>query len=142
MTRNIIPLIAALILPGCANTSSSSLVGKWQSNEEKTLASMGQTPGVTDKAKNLFEHNFFGRLINEYNGKTIKSYYRNTSENYEGMDDPTPYTVLEETNEYYLVSGYNKALEKNGATKLYKEGSCYYVFVSKWNFKEYFCRVP
>ena len=130
-----------LLLASCSGVKPNTLIGTWQSNEKMTLQSMHEIPEVSEKAKVLFEHDFFGKLINEYGPKNSKSYYKNSSENYEGIDKPSPYKIIEETNEYYIISNYNNALNKYETLTLFKEGSCYYVLVTKWKFREYFCRI-
>jgi len=130
-----------VVLFGCASAPKNSLVGKWKSHEEKTLDSVRNTPGVTEKAMHLFEHDFFGKLINEYSKTTSKTYYENPADNIEGFNVPESYKILEETESYYLLTNKVTELTPNKTVKLYKDGNCYYVFVSRWNFKEYFCRI-
>ena len=137
----IILSILALSIIGCSNNEHQDLLGYWKSNEQKTLESVRNTPGITDKAKKIFNNNFFGKLIIEYKIDTYRALYENDEENPKEFYQYQPYSLLEVTNEYYLAESYNDILEEKEIQKLYKDGDCYYVFTSKWNFKEYFCRV-
>ena len=134
-------ILIIFLLPSCSGVKKNTLVGIWKSNEEMTLKSMRETPGISEKARALFQHEFFGKLINEYGTKTAKTYFENPSDNYEGIDKPSPYKIIEETNEYYIISSYNNFLKKHESITLYKAENCYYVLVSKWKFREYFCRI-
>ena len=138
MMKCIIAGIALALLTGCSVfTPHDSLVGQWKSNEEKSLASMNATEGVSDLAKNLFEHNVFGKVTMEYTAEGVRALRD------DGFADPryAPYKLVESTYSYYVVEIYNDTLRKNVAHKLYKEGDCYYTLVTKWNFHEYFCKV-
>jgi len=136
----IILAISTLPILGCSNDTHQDLLGYWKSNEQKTLESMRNTPGITEEAKEMFTGNFFGKLVIEYKKDTYRALYENEEENPKEFYQYQPYKVLKVTNEYYLTESYSDLLEEIEIKKLYKEGDCYYVFTSKWNFKEYFCR--
>ena len=136
----IIILILALSLFGCSQKPHKNLLGYWKSDEQKTLESMRVTPGVTDKAKELFENNFFGKLVVEYKEDTYRAKYVDEEDNLEEFYKYYPYKVIEVNEDYYLVESYSQLLGENEIKKIYKDGDCYYVLISKWSFREYFCR--
>lgn len=133
-------LTIALTLVGCSPIPHEDLLGYWKSNEPKTLESMRATPGITEKAKELFEKDFFGKLVIEYKADTYRAKFEREEDNIEEFDQYYPYKILKKGEGYYLVESYSQHLEENETKKIYMDGNCYYVLVSKWNFREYFCR--
>ena len=116
------------------------LVGFWKSNEVKTLESMNQTKGVTEQAKNIFEKGFFGQLVIEYREKDYRSRFIKEEDNVEEFDEYIKYKILEETEKFILIESIDLLSNELETKKLFKENNCYYVLVSKWEFKEYFCK--
>lgn len=101
---------------------------------------MNEVGGVSVKAKKVFANGFFGRLIAEYRKKDGRVYFGNKEENTEENYKYHPYTLIEESGEYFLISYFDLQEEKKIEIKLYREGDCYYLPVSQWNFREYFCK--
>lgn len=109
------------------------LEGHWRSNEEKTLASFRQAKDATQKQRELFENDFFGKLYMHIECKKFTSV----------MDDWI------ETSKYDLVSSssksvtirYNSELEGEVVREAIIEGDCYSLEVNGGQFKEYFCPV-
>ncbi len=136
--KSFILLIICLNLADAVHAAENNLLGKWKSNEKKTLESMRETQGITDKAKVLFENDFFGKLIIDYKNDTYQARFDNSVEE---LNKYYPYKILEVTTEHYLIEGYDALLEEFEKKMLFWEGECYFVYTSKWNFKEYFCRL-
>lgn len=113
------------------------LQGKWKSDEERTLASMRATPGVSEEAKAIFENDFFGHLEVEYRGDTVRMVLDDEAYDIGFM----PVEVLEESDGFVVLSQWNPLLEEFQPQTVYFEGECYYVLTGNPLFREYFCRV-
>jgi hypothetical protein len=124
-----------------AEGSASDLIGVWKSDEQKTLASMNQTTGVTKEAKKIFEDNFFGRLKTEFRKDEWRAYFDAEEDNVEGMEEFRPYTLIEETDKEFTIEYYDEMNEEKVTKVLHREGNCYWLPVSRWQFREYFCKV-
>jgi hypothetical protein len=135
-------LLLAPALMSSSDIPHQELLGFWKSNEEKTLASMHATPGVTKKAKEMFENNVFGKRVVEYKIDTYRARYENEEDNSEALNRYYTYRVLEK-GENYLILEYRIPLVKNNLRRktIFMDGNCYYELVSRWNFKEFFCRI-
>lgn len=111
---------------------------------------MNSIDGVTQKAKDLFEDNFFGHLISEYRESEARAYFdncevecKNTKDCDSVCDDFkkfVPYELLEETESYFIIRVYDELLAEEVEKTLHREGNCYYITFSKWDIKEYFCK--
>ncbi len=123
------------------NCLGSELVGLWKSNEELTLRSMNEVGGVSAKARRVFENGFFGRLNAEYREKDGRVYFDNAEDNTEENYKHHPYTLIEETDEYFLIKYFDLLEETSIEMKMYREDNCYFMHVSQWKFREYFCKV-
>ncbi|WP_155238687.1 hypothetical protein [Teredinibacter turnerae] len=119
----------------------SELVGIWKSDAVRTLASMRQVEGISCKAKELFKNDFFGHLIAEYTSNQGRSYFDRDEDNAEGMKDFSPYLMLEETPEKFVIQYHDDLTDSEVTKELRREGNCYWLPVSKWEFREYFCRI-
>jgi hypothetical protein len=118
------------------------LIGVWKSDEQKTLASMNQTTGVTKRAKEVFENDFFGRLNIEYRKDEWRSYFDGEEDGIDGNEIFLPYTLVEETDKEFIIEYYDEINEEKVTQILRREGDCYWLPVSRWQFREYFCKVP
>lgn len=98
------------------NTTKSELIGVWKSDSEKTLRSMRNVDGITCKAKQLFENNFFGHLIAEYTERKSRFYFDRKDDNTAGMKSFSPYRLVEETAEKFVVQYFDE-LENEEITK-------------------------
>jgi hypothetical protein len=97
---------------------------------------MNSAEGVTEEARTLFENDFFGQLVVEYKENESRSVI-------ERDDFDTgfqPYQVVEVTEDYIRIKESSKILGDTETT-IYPDGECFYVIVSKFQFREYFCRV-
>jgi len=112
-------------------------VGTWQSNEEKTLASMNEVHDIPEKTKLFLRDNFFGRLVNVVREDTFAAYFIG-----ERPDKLVfrPYDVEVLSNSTIRITYYDEFTDSNVIQTLTFEENCYSLQVSKWNFKEYFCR--
>jgi hypothetical protein len=126
----------SLIACGSSTSPHEQLLGVWQSNEEMTLESMRQVDGVPGEARALFENDFLGNLIVEYREDTA----RMVSDK-DGLDSGfQPYEVIEASADQIRIRELGNAMGDSEKT-LHFEGDCYYIVVSRFEFREYFCRV-
>ena len=117
------------------------LVGSWKSVEEKTLASMRATTGITKEARELFEDKFFGKLSIHYKAKEYRAYIPDETDDLKEFDKYYPYSIIDRSREYIDVRRFDPLLNSYEKKRLYIENNCYYVYTTKWQFKEYFCKV-
>ena len=149
--RKILILIFLLSLCSCTTMNKSELIGVWKSNEAKTLLSLYAIKSIPQKVIELSKDDLFGHLIVEYKGKELRSYFDNCEEKYCDSEECIEtvcteskkyklYKILEENDRYFKISYFDEFEKKTVEKLLYREGQCYYVFTTKYNIKEYFCR--
>lgn len=140
MTRLYISLLIFLCSASCS-ASEFPLIGSWKSNEGLTLSSMSKISGIPEKAKLELESGIFGKLILDFNSKNeVKSYIPGETDDIEEFNSYQKFQILEQNEEYIELKQYNEILDQTMIKKFYFEGDCFYVFVTKWKFKEYFCK--
>jgi len=98
---------------------------------------MRKHPEVTEKAKKLFTNHFFGRLVIIYKNGEAAWYLM--GEKPTELEFINFQTVLSNDNSVSFKF-FDKTLGENTGSTIYRDGDCYYMFTSKWKFKEYFCR--
>ncbi|WP_157422113.1 hypothetical protein [Acidovorax sp. Root219] len=113
-------------------------LGLWKSHEALTLEDMRKHPDVSDKAKTLFENNFFGKLVVIFGPRNHGSYF-------EDETDAQPlqfnaYRIKSRGPDWMVLT--RQLLGEDVDTKLGCEGERYYAIITRWEFKEYFVRVP
>ena len=130
-----IVLLILLCLPGTVLAEDCPMNGYWTSNEEMTLSSFNEVKNATQKQKEIFSKDFFGKLYihTECNKFTVI------------MDD------WKEVSEYKLISVDGNSvkisyLEFPGDTEptvkeAIFEGECYSVPINGGQFREYFCPI-
>ena len=96
---------------------------------------MNLYPEVSQKARKIIENNFFGRLVQIFRKSDSTSYFI----------DEEPERLKYEAYEKVSVKGdtitlvdFNDTLGMMEHT-IYRDGRCFYMLVSRWDFKEYFC---
>jgi hypothetical protein len=114
-----------------ANEKYAGIVGVWKSNEVKTLKSINTKSGITLKARKLLEGDFFGHLIVEFRENTSRAYWDKEENNTEDMLKFYPYILIEVTEKYFLVDSYDFLEDKMITKKLFRDGNCYYITVTK-----------
>jgi len=134
-------LAMVVTLLGCSKPPHEELLGYWKSNESRTLESMRKTPGIPMETREFFENNFFGKLVVEYKVDTVRSKYELDKDNIEEFYKYYPYKVLEKGKNYYLLESHSYISDENDINKIHMEGNCYYALVTKYDFREYFCRI-
>ena len=102
---------------------------------------MQAVSGITEKARKIFENDFFGRLIAEYRDSEGRVYFDRDGDNTEEMKTFYPYQVLEENEEIFVIRVHDELEGGQREVTLHRDGDCYYLPVPKWDFREYFCRV-
>lgn len=113
-------------------------VGVWQSNELKTLESMNSVKGIPEKTRLFLRMDFFGRLVNVVQEDSFATYFIN--EKPERLEF-SPYELEIVDENVVRTTYYDETLESEVSQILTFEGDCYFLLASKWDFKEYFCRV-
>lgn len=141
MMKNALMAVVLFILWGCASQEDSELIGVWQSNKLKTLQSMEAVSGIDPKAKALFEGDFFGLMIVEFRQGEWRTYFEDENLNAGGTAHFTPYQLIAETKEFFVLQELDESIGKTIETKLLREGDCYYLIIARWGFREYFCKI-
>lgn len=126
-------MVLLSLWPACAK-ESCILKGRWQSNEKATLEQMEEYGGVTEKQRQFFTNNFFGKLTVEYTctEATLHS---------EGGTSAGKYKITSREGNVLEVQFYDK-VPNDGVTKrilLYDD--CYHVPLHNLHFSELFCRL-
>lgn len=119
--------MAAPSVPAC-------MLGRWRSDEGLTLADMRRHPEVTQKARALFENQFFGKLVIVF-GRRLSGHYL---EPHQGPTDIVfePTSVISSTNSSAVLR--STALGIVLEDEFHCEGGKLWVHVSRWKFREYF----
>lgn len=122
-------LALAASLPGC-------FLGRWRSNEELTLADMRQHPEVSPLAKELFERQFFGRLVIVFS----KSFWGGYLDPDQGRDDVVfvPIDVVSATETTAVLRSTTLGVVQEN--EFHCDSGRLWVLVSRWKFREYFLR--
>lgn len=136
--RKLILLLLVTLSPLTMAQQKLFYVGIWQSNEEKTLASMRAMPGIPDKERETYENDFFGKLVNEIRADSFTTFFAN--------DVPASPVFIPAQIE--VVSGdtirmryYHEYRKEYVEREITFENGCYTVPVGPWGFREYFCKV-
>ncbi|WP_188151470.1 hypothetical protein [Teredinibacter waterburyi] len=135
----VIFIVVLICSPAIAD--KSALVGKWKSNEEKSLKSMGDVEAMPDDVRKFMEKDFFGHLIAEYKETEARIYFDKKDLNTEESYKFSPYSLVREDEEYFLIKYFDKAENTDVTRKLKRTGNCYYLEVVEWGFNEYFCKI-
>ena len=136
-TPLILLILSAVSIPVTASSVPKWLAGTWKSNEEKTLEDMRKHPEITEKAKKLFTNHFFGRLVIIYKNEEAAWYL--IGDNPEKLEF-IRYQAFPSGNNSVTFKFFDKTFGEKAGSTIYRDGDCYYMFTSKWKFKEYFCR--
>ena len=107
------------------------LLGKWKSDEARTLASISTTDALSAGAANAISQDVFGRMIHEWTCTDFRAYPDDSE-----SADAVTYRIEGREAEWYVVTVY-------GATeyelRIAVEGECYKVQMPARKFYEYFC---
>lgn len=137
--RFVISMIFLFIGLNAYSYEVGDLVGKWQSDEKKTLESMESTPGIPEDKRAFFRNGFFGKVI-------VVSKPNESAVYFVGEDrEKSEFSrhIVNKISETQFLIEYpesTSSFSEPGIITLH--GDCYSVVVSKWKFNEYFCRVP
>lgn len=112
------------------------LVGKWRSDEARTLESMRMHGNVTEKQRELFENAFFGRLTVDIECDKFIA----TFDGEEGEAVTFEIVAVEgrAITMRYVESFTGSTIE---STATIENDGCYSVPVGSVGFKEYFCKI-
>ena len=109
------------------------LEGYWKSHEAKTLESLKAAKNVSDKHKQLFENNFFGKLFMHIECDKFTAIM-------EDWQEVSKYTVIKASKESVTIK-YNSTLEGIVEREALITGECYSLEINNNQFREYFCPV-
>lgn len=143
MKKNLLVPLLIFALSACVQSLQphNELIGVWKSDAEKTLQSMRSVEGIPEKSKQLLENNLFGHLVVEYREHEARSYFDADEHKATAMKAFYPYRLTEASKDAFVVHYYDETEGKYLTKTLRREGDCYFMPVTKWNFHEYFCRV-
>lgn len=118
---------AAPSLPNC-------FLGRWRSDEALTLADMRSHPEVTQKARALFEKQFFGKLVVVF-GSRVSGHYLEPEQ---GPADMVfePLDIVSATETSVVLR--RRLLGVWLDSEMHCEGGRLWVHVSRWQFREWF----
>jgi len=122
-----------ILLFASLKANACPLEGYWKSNEEKTLASFSHAENVTEKQREFFTDNFFGKLYMHIECKKFTSVMEDWIEtsNYE----------LVSSSEKTVTIKYISELEGEVVREATIESECYSLLINGGQFKEYFCPI-
>ena len=109
------------------------LEGYWKSNEPKTLESMRRAIDLPEKARKLFENNFFGKLHAHIECNRFTTVL-------DGEVQSSEYEIIRLESNVYRLKSYSEILGDIEQT-LRVEGACYSLEISQGKFREYFCPI-
>ncbi len=118
---------AANLIPQC-------LLGRWKSDEARTLAEVRLNPEVTPQARAVFENGLLGKLVIIFGPRWSGGYL-------EGRQDRStisfePYDVVESS-----AAGVALRTQVQGVTltnRWFCEGNAIYTLTTRWGIREYF----
>ena len=134
-----IVLLSFMSVDALASDLRTQFVGKWRSDEPKTLESMRLHPEITDRVRKLFENKFFGRLVLVVTEKQSASYW--AEEEGKAKLEFEPYEISEVGKDYLVVKYTNPMLDTKEKKRWYFENGYMYTYTSKWKFREYFRKI-
>ncbi len=78
MRQILVTLAIAVTLSSCGN-QTCELCGRWRSNAERTLAEMEKSPLLSEKQRQFFRNDFYGKLVVETREKDSRAYFPDQS---------------------------------------------------------------
>jgi hypothetical protein len=134
MKTEILLVILLSLFPACAK-DSCILKGRWQSNEKATLEQMEKYGGVTEKQRQLFTNNFFGKLVVEYTCTEVTLHS-------EGGASTGKYKIIRKEGNVLKVRFYDEVPDDGITRTIILYGDCYQILpLLNVHFNEVFCRV-
>lgn len=129
-------LCLVIAVSGCSERACE-LCGRWQSNEELTLAEMARTDHLSPEQVEFFSNSFFGRLTVESRPGQAKAYFQD--------EDPaevewSPWEVVSRSGQVIVT----RSRSADGAwseNTIELHGECYRTFIERVGFFEWFCRM-
>ena len=133
MKTKILLVILLSLCSACAK-DSCILKGRWQSNEKVTLEQMEKYGDVTEKQRQFFTNNFFGKLTVEYTCTEVTLHS-------EGATSTGKYKIIHQVDNVLEVQFYDKVPDDGITKRIIFYGDCYQVPLHNLHFSEVFCRV-
>lgn len=132
-------LLTLLMILGIAPALAAdqcALCGAWRSHEQRTLEEVSRSTLITSQQRELFEDDYFGRLIVEIRPGQGRSYFH----------DEDPATVPWERHVFAELSpGVHSSTSQVAGqeqTRIVRiRGDCFVVEQPEYEFGEWFCRV-
>ena len=130
-------LVIFLLPVSCTNNVECDLCGEWKSNAELTLPEMEASTKLTDKQRNLFRSNFYGKLVVETNETMSRGYFPDENPNEVTWG---PWKVLSKDKNRIITSTQLPNSETWMEHTIVTHGKCYEVVQENLGFSEWFCR--
>ena len=128
-------LLFLCTLSSFASADICKFNGQWKSNEKMTLESMNKTGVISEKQRNLFKNDFFGKLTFVINCGEVTS-------SYDGVETTSKLEVVSENGREVTFRYFDDEGNESQNTVTYNEDfSCYHARVGQLQFNEFFCKV-
>lgn len=119
-----------------AKDFTKQILGKWQSDEAKTLEDMRQHPEIPANVQERFKHNYYGRLRLIIQKERSAAYFPD-----QDLEEPIKFgehRFLQQGDNYLDIGFYNSEEQRDDVIRWYFEGEYMYTYVPKWQFREYY----
>ena len=118
------------------------LIGTWKSNKELTLNSISQSKSeyITEEHRDIWPTLGFGEEIYEFQKNKVRLSVESNKDKHSYIGKYRKYRVFEVTNEYFEIESYDILFEKMTVKRLFRDGDCFYEYMSHYEFKNYYCR--
>jgi hypothetical protein len=129
-------LAIAVALSSCAN-QPCELCGRWRSSAERTLPDMERSSLLSEKQRQFFRNDFYGKLVVETRQNDSRAYF----------PDESPESVAWEPWELVSRSGNTLTVRYSAdgdsvVRDIKLHGDCYQVLQPNLGFGEWFCKEP
>ena len=136
MKTGVTLFLLVFFLAACEASSKNPLSGRWQSDEQATLAEARSAGGLTDQQiQQLDQENIFGRLVADIENEQIIF-------TFDGKSEASPYRILKIEKPFVDIELLNAATGQYETTRIEVRGNRMWVPSAMASFREVFVRVP
>ena len=136
MKTGVTLFLLVFFLAACEASSKNPLSGRWQSDEQATLAEARSAGGLTDQQiQQLDQENIFGRLVADIDNEQIVFTFN-------GKSEASPYRILKIEKPFVDIELLNAATGQYETTRIEVRGNRMWVPSAMASFREVFVRVP
>jgi len=133
-------LIIVAMFAFCASAQAKDytkeILGKWQSDEAKTLEDISRHPEIPADALKTYKNHYYGRLRLIIQKDRSAAYFTD-----QDLNEPIKFGAhkfSEQGDNYLDISFFDEASKKEDVIRWYFDGKYMYTIVSKWKFREYY----